>query len=493
MSRGRFPRALGAVVLLMAIAAALASGDTEVSASGVLHADYLYNTDAEASVMDARLDLDLTVGALTLGTVYRAYQLSDPLLYNPADIDVPLAEIRQRYAAYESGAFRARAGHFLSTFGHGLTLRSYEDVDLEHDTLLDGVKGEYRAGSVGLMALAGATEEMLFGVRSREHRVRAARISVPVGDWAELAGSAVERASTELDEEIEIPDDRARFEDTVRGAELSLWLGPLTLAGEYAGRNGENPVTGDGSIRGHATYAAGTLELGWLTLFGEFKDYEDFEHYLVSPPTCVREHVYTLMNRATYEIKLADERGFLVEGSAPVGDALYVTGGASEARNHDGELSHWEIFSQAEHSFWDAMTGGLGWSWSREYERGAFTEHMTGAADFYFTAVDGRVMEVSLEGQRTDDPSGRAWNDYLGAVTFYPGANVTFTTVVETTGDETQERDVWAMVEVRALLPEDVEASFSMGTERGGKKCSGGVCYTEPEFEGVRLRVAKYF
>ncbi|MFH1502194.1 MAG: DUF6029 family protein [Candidatus Eisenbacteria bacterium] len=492
MSRGRFPRTLCSTVLLMALSSVPVLADTEVLVSGVLNADYLYNTDEEASAMDARLDLDLAVGPLTLGVVYRAYQLSDPL-YNPADIDVPEATVKHRFAAYESGAFRARAGHFVSTFGHGLTLRSYEDVDLEYDTLLDGLRAEYDVGPVGVTALAGTVEEKLFGTRQREHRVRGVRVNVPVGGWAELAGSAVERAWTDGDEDITIPASQARFEDSLQGAELSLWLGPLTLAGEYAERDGENPVTGGGELTGYAAYATGTLELGWLTLFGEFKDYERFEHYLVSPPTAVRDHAYTLMNRATYQIKLDDERGFLVEGSAPVGDVLFLTGGASEARNHDGDLSHWEIFSQVDHSFAGPVTGGLGWSWSREYELGAFTEHMTGAADVYLTLGDGRVVETSFETQRAEDPAGVTWNDYLGSLTVYPGTDITLALNLEATTDETQERDVWTMVEVRALLPEDVEASFSMGTERGGKKCSGGVCYYEPEFEGARIRLAKYF
>lgn len=472
--------------------AVVAPGETDVSVSGVLNGEYLYNTRVDASVADARLDLDLVAGPVTVGVTYRAYQLSDAA-YNPAGIDVPLAEIKHRDVAYEAGAFSARVGHFLATFGHGLTLRSYEDIDLEHDTMLDGARGDYRIGSATLTALAGATDEALYGTRYKEHRVRAARLSVPVGRWAEVAGSAVERASTELDTEIEIPAGQAEFDDSVRGAELSMWLGPLSLSGEYAGRNGENPLTGGNVVRGYAAYASATVEAGPLTLFGEFKDYDRFDHYLVSPPTCVREHVYTLMNRVTYEIDLSDERGFLVEGSAPLTDGLFITGGASEARNHDGDLSHWEIFSEAEHTFWEALNGGLGWSWSREYELGAFVEHVSGAADFYVTMADGRLVETSVEAQRVEEPTGAEYENYLGTVTFYPGTELTFSTVLEATTDESEARDVWVMVEVRALLPEDIETTFSLGTERGGKKCSGGICYVEPEFEGARLRVSKYF
>jgi len=491
--RSRRKRALSvcAAALLASCSASAASGDEGASASGVLNAEYKYNTDADASAADVRLDLDVAIGALTLGTTYRAYQLSDTS-YNPAGLDVPPAELKHRYAAYAGDDFEVRVGHFLSTFGHGLTLRSYEDIDLAHDTMLDGVIASYESGAGWLTGLAGYTEEELFAKRYTEHRVRGARVEAPVGDWLELAGSAVERAATERDEEIEIPEAQARFEDSVTGLELSMWLGPVTLSGEYAGRHGENPVTED-ELHGYAAYASGTFDLGPLTLFGEFKDYENFSHYTVNPPTCVREHVYTLMNRATYEIDLDDERGFLAEGSVPLGDALMLTGGASEARAHDGDLSHWEIYGTAEHSLASAATGAFGWSWSREYELGAFTEHMTGAADLYLTTGDGNPIDLTFEGQRTEEPDGSARNDYLGAMTLYPGTDITFATVLETTSEAESGRDVWLMVEVRALLPEDLEASFSMGTERGGKKCSGGVCYFEPEFEGARVRLSRYF
>lgn len=39
----------------------------------------------------------------------------------------------------------------------------------------------------------------------------------------------------------------------------------------------------------------------------------------------------------------------------------------------------------------------------------------------------------------------------------------------------------------------DFEVALGGGTERGGKKCNGGVCYTAPEFAGVRLRFSTFF
>jgi hypothetical protein len=486
------PSVVGALVLAVLATVTAAAHASDVTVSGAVRGKYLGNTDAGASAFDGRVDLDLTAGSITLGATYRAYQLSDPN-YNPAGVGLPGAGLKHRYAEFDGTALRVRAGHFYSTFGLGLSLRSYEDVDLEYDTVLDGFLTEYDAGTVKITGLAGAATERLYGTRSREHVVRGFRTGFSIGDWANVAGSAVTRAETDQDDEVTLPPETARFEDRVLGAEAEARIGLARFAGQYADRSGENPVTEMDKLSGHATYLSSTLELGALTLLGEFKDYERFQHYLVSPPTCVREHIWTLMNRATYQPNLDDERGFLVEGSLPLGESLHLEGGASEARNHGGDLAYWEMFGQADRSVGDNGNVILAGNWSRQYELGKFTERLSGAGDVELTLSSGEVVSVSLEGQWTEEPSGKSLRDYLASFTFYPADDITFSTTVETSNNDAEEDAVWAMIDVVKALPEDVELRVSMGTERGGKKCAGGVCYFEPAFDGVRLKLSRFF
>ncbi len=505
MSRNGWKHALLSVAVL-ALVSAQVSAEIDVYASGVVQWEYLYNMndDIESSVSDARVDLDIAVGPLTLGAVYRAYQLSDPAYdptSDPAGKAIPAAEVKHRYLALEHEDINLRAGHFFATFGRGLTLRSYENADLEHDTVLDGIVVEYDAGFVGLTALAGTTKEDKSGTCYYTHVVRGARAAMPLGELFEVAGSIVERSRTLENEDAAVHPDYARFEDGVLGAELSGWMGPFTFGGEYAERSGENPATGDPAedVQGHASYASGTLDLKWATLFGEFKEFDDFAHSLVNPPTCVREHLWTLMNRATYEVDLNDERGFLVEGSSTLGDALFVTGGASEARSHDRDLRHWEMFGHATYDVGSDVTLGAAASRSREYLFGAeggtgkFTEHMTGVAEVDFTVAGDQTIELTLEMQRTEDPSEDVHKDYVASFAWYPGADLTISGVYERTTADWEEREIWTMLSVRKSFDNDLEAEFSGGTERGGKKCAGGICRYEPEFEGVRFRLSKFF
>ena len=491
------PFAFAALAFALTVLAPAAAG-ADVYASGVIRGEYLYNTDddVDASVSDTRVELDLEIGELTLGVVYRAYLLSDED-YNPQSVEADLTEVKHRYAAFEHDDLFIRAGHFYTTFGRGLTLRSYEDVDLEYDTVLDGLMAEYSIGEIGLTALSGAATDDQAGTAYTEHVVRAARASMPLTEWAEVAGSVVERSSARKDEEVELPDEIALFKDNVVGAELSVWAGPVSIGAEYAARSGENPATGEGAVEGQALYASGTIDLPWFTLFGEVKDYDDFGHYLVNPPTCVREHLWTLMNRATYEIDLDNETGFLAEGSASLGDAFYVSAGASEARDHDADLRHWEMYGRLDWTVGSDLSGSLGASRSREYlfaggeSVGKFTEHWIGGAQIEVGYSAGKAVEVSFEGQRVEDPDGEAYEDYLISAAWYPGLDLTLIgTAEKTTGGE---KDSWFMAEARRQLTDDLEVSFSAGTERGGKKCTGGVCFVEPAFEGVRFRFTKFF
>ena len=483
--------AIAVVGLLLSMTAPVGAEDS-VWTGGVVLSEYLYNTSLEASAFDTRLELDAGIGSLTVGVVYRAYQLSDPA-YNPSGADLALSEIRHRFADLEKGDLHLRVGHFFSTFGRGLSIRSFEDTDLEQDTALDGLLIEYGVGGMRFTGLAGTTREALFGTRYRHHEIRAVRAEQSYAGWLKLAGSAVERVATQEDSDPLVPGTIGKSEDMLLGAELETWGGPVTFVAEYTGRHVEYSETSEDASMGHATYLAGTFELPWMTLFGEFKDFDDFEHYLVGPPTGVRDHLWALMNRATYEPDLNDERGFLVEGGMPLGDSATAMAGASEARNHEAELLHWEIFGQVDRWFESGGSVSLAGAWCREYEFGKFIEHLTVAGEVILSSESGGDIELQLQAQQAEELTGDVHEDYIFSATVYPRYDLTFATVVETSNDETEERSVWMMTEVKKLLTEDLEVSISVGSERGGLKCSGGVCYQEPEFEGARLKLSVFF
>jgi hypothetical protein len=479
-------------------------------------------------VLDGRLDAEVESGWFLLGGAWRGYHLSDEA-YNPRGIEHPQPRIKHRYAEVRldslgagwlglggagsdstgSGGAAAltdislRAGDFFATYDRGLVLRSYEDVDLETDRALDGILGECRVGAspVGNMkfsAISGKLKERVSETRYNEHRVRGGRVVFSREGLLSLAASGLDRDVRRRDTEINFPDSLEAFDDALLGCEIEVWYGPLHLAGDYAYRQGDYyPMVLQGEVPGHAGYVTGTLSGAWLTLLGEYKDYRYFGNALVNPPTCVMEHPSTLMNRATHEVDLGDERGFLVQGDLLAIEGLALTGGASEARRDDGGLAHWEIFGTAGHA-----AGGLGdltveASWSREYVLGKFTEYMTGALETELAGLGAGEALLPIEfgfgGQRIEEPSGVTYENYLLSMSWYAHPLVTVSGGAETTTQDGIDRDFWLYGEAGVSLPRGFDVSVGAGSERGGKKCSGGVCYTEPEFTGVRLRLVKSF
>jgi hypothetical protein len=480
------------VVAAAAIVSARPVGAVETGVRGAVSGEGLVNTDEGADVADARVDFDIDIDFLTLGGAYRFYDFTDDI-YNPVGID-PVDGLKHRYVEGRVRGLFLRAGHFISTFGRGLTLRSFEDVALEHDTALDGFIAEYKAGPMMVAGLTGVMTERLTRAQSRRHVVRGGRVRAGVGDALAVAVTGLDRKTERLDEQVVLPDSLTSFKDNVIGTEIEVWQGPFSLVAEYARRKGDYyyrlEQDDDG---GSAAYVSGSLTTPWVTLLGEYKDYDRFENALINPPTCIKEHVWTLMNRVTHEITLDNERGFLVEGTLTAVENMQITGGASEARTQGGGLAHWEIFAQADQPLARWGIRSFAGSWSREYIYGKFTEYMSCGLDLEIASGTENAVEVGVEAQAIEEPSEKTHENYLGLVTLYPWPSVTLAGSGEATTEEGLKREAWFFGEARVSIGGDFEVSIGGGTERGGLRCSGGICYTEPEFAGVRLRFSAFF
>jgi hypothetical protein len=480
------------ILLQVFLACALPALAADVEVRGAVRGDGRYDTDKSTVVIDGRVDVEMDVGPLTVGGAYRAYDFGEGG-YNPRGID-PVYDIKHRYVEGRVGGLSFRGGHYFSTFGRGLTLRSFEDMGLEHDTSLDGFIAEYETGRFAFVGLGGQVAERVTDVRRRVYRVRGGRAEVFLEPGVSVAINGVSRDTRREDEEVVLPRRLSDFADHVIGGEVGVMLGPVSVAGEYARRNGAYyPELEQGNPGGHGVYLTGTASTSWSTLLAEFKDYERFEHALVNPPTCVRDHVWILMNRVTHQVDLGNERGFLAEGTLmPTGD-FQLTGGASEARRQAGGLAHWEIFGQLDSGLPVWGVSSVAGSWSREYVMGRFTEYATGALDLAYEVGALETVEIGLEAQRTEEPSGETFETYLTSIALYPTPEITCSLVAEATSQEGLDRDIWLFGDIRATISGDFEVSLGGGTERGGKKCTGGICFTEPEFTGIRLRFLSYF
>jgi hypothetical protein len=509
VASGHVVAAVAALVALLALCSfPLQAPAREAEVRGALRTTSLYNTELGATVLDARLSTDLEFGPFTVGAVWRGYHLSDES-YNPRGIEYPQPKIKHRYAELSldgmpaGGTLVVRAGHFFSTFDRGLSLRSFEEVDLETDTALDGILGEYEAGGVKVSALSGKTRVRVSNTSYREYKAEGGRVAFTKAGRVSVGASALARSQDLREDEPLRRVRRKEIADKVLGGETEVWLGPVHLAGDYVYREGDDYLASGGAdgatateICGHGGYVTGMVSTALVTALGEYKDYSRIDNALVNPPTCLREHASTLMNRVTHEVNLRDERGFFAEGTLTAVDGMPMTLSASEARLRSGDLTNWEMYGRVERELPKLGATSLETAWSREYETvsglGKFDEHVTAMFDTGLEGEAGPVVEIGLGGQRAVTPR-ETYENWLASLSWYARQAVTVSAVAEATTEGDLERDFWLFAEVSLALGDGLDASLGVGTERGGKKCSGGVCYTEPEFTGVRMRLAKTF
>ena len=459
---------------------------------GAVRAVGLANSDVGESVFDGRLDFEAEAGRFILGGTYRAYELSDAD-YNPRQAYSDAFGIKHRYLEFGAGDLGLRAGDYFVTFGKGLVLRSYEEIELEHDAALDGMLGEYSAGDLDITAVAGGMDDRRSETLRWQHNVYGVHAKTSLLSSVNIGASGLKRYQRKREEGIALPGSTSDFEDVVLGADAEAWVGPVTLNAEYAHRTGDYYFESEQSgAPGYGTYVGGSYGNAWLSVLAEYKNYYRFENAVIRPPTCIKEHLWTLMNRVTHLVNLNDERGFILEGVLTLSDDVTLNGGASEARYRNGDLLHWEMFGQADYMRSDLLSAAMAVSWSREYDLGKFTEHKSWAIESGIS-IGEQALEITLEGQNTEEPSGYDFMDFLTSIAYYPRYDITVVGMLEHTTYDLPGRDTWFFLDIRMAVGDGYEVSLGGGSERGGKKCAGGICFDEPEFAGLKARLLTYF
>ncbi|MDP6461556.1 MAG: DUF6029 family protein, partial [Gemmatimonadota bacterium] len=87
----------------------------------------------------------------------------------------------------------------------------------------------------------------------------------------------------------------------------------------------------------------------------------------------------------------------------------------------------------------------------------------------------------------------REWRDRILNLTYARSPWLTMTLSHEDTTDEEQERSDWLFLQAEIMLDSGNDVVLTAGSERGGWKCSGGVCWYEPEFQGVKVKWVSRF
>lgn len=486
-------------------------------------------SDVRPDVSDNRFTLfeqfhvDSNWDALQLGLRYEIFQASE-------DEALDLSALVQRYAAWHGRPLSARVGNFHALFGRGLVLRSFELPGVVREEQfrqfgdtrdLDGARVDVRHGGIELLALAGKPRRAndLPG-SDRQGLVSGGQVQGPVLRGLRLGGEYLR---------LDAQDGRSPAE--VPGAFVQLNMDPwLQRAGvealslgsyvEVARASGLDPAT---AISPHVDPDAGRgLYVAADVAVDDFGpglraaaswEYKDYQNLLLmggvnQPPTLVREHTYTLLNRSTHVLEPEQEEGYQLETRFGWRRRADLTLNWSRAENQ-GLRRFREFYAElAGHLRGGTVSlfGGTAEDGSAippVYDREALGVYTS------MPLVGDHSLQVEiarLQGVRDLSTGDVAFEDRFLSLTWAWVERLTFAATWTSTDDPgdpsatdpdprtgVYARQQFTSLAARFRIGEHHELLGFWGERRGGIACTAGTCYLVPPFDGVSLRLLSRF
>ena len=434
--------------------------------------------------------------------------------------------LTQRWAEWSDQRLRVRVGNFHTLLGRGLIHRSFElpavvldqpglrsryapsrDVD---GLLVEGtwgpVAGRMLGGAPNSGELSAAPENALFGLERYQGTLMGGQVAATV--WRESrVGAVYLRTSNGFGAAREFGSGFVEL-DPLRLAGVTSAALPIYVEYAQADRTfGDGWRLRTGERDTFALYGGANLLAGGFTLSAEWKDYQEFRLGINDPPSLVREHGATLLNRGTHVLNAGRERGFQLEGSWTTPRWGTVTANLSRADGRGDRFDERFIELHA------APEGGRRWEATAFWDDGK--DEFSSIADrrTYGAAATVRVRErwaVTADLQRSEATREFvglppvSFGDHFGALTASRAGFGSVTAQWERSTDPEQEdpalstdgridpRRFLAGI-ISATLSRHHEATLFVGQRRGGRACTAGTCYEVQPFRGVELRLASRF
>ena len=520
----------GAILASLALHASPEAGRAQVrgtlAVSNLLLAQsgydpYRFNPVTNRAGVYDQFQVDYYVSSLQLGFRFE--------LERDSQVLTDYAEFTQRYAAWSEPSFYGRVGNFYTILGRGITHRSFElpGVVLEEpgnrsrygpSRDVDGVLLEAGPRFLSAIAFAGKPSDgtlspgsgadryagTLFGGQVKGSPTPTTHLGATYSRFDVTSGSLTNEREwgsgfVEVDPFTFFP---------VGTVAMPLYFEYAMLEGSF--QDWWKFSTAD--TVPHALYAGASLLAGPFTLTAEVKDYRGFRLGTNDPPSLIKEHSRTLLNRATHVLRPDDERGYQFEGAWALPTWLRVAANWSRA---DGDLAgrpvrFEEHFVEAVYTSptslfeadafyddgrddWDGIADRDAWGVATTvplpsgFSVAADFETMSSTRAFVFfpdvreefddTFLSGTVARAewgsfAVVWERSTDPVVEDPEDYAE-----PGV---------------QPKHFLSAV-LNVPLRGRHEATLTAGERRGGRACTAGTCYEVTPFRGVELRLTSRF
>ncbi len=495
-------------------------------------------------------DLRVNVNNVIIGL---RYEISDPIEYgrNFKGIRKRFAEY-----SHDIG-ISVRAGDYWDIVSRGMTMNIFEDRSLGYDTGLDGIRlvyknsfGNTKSFKLKTAFLGGNMEysDYLNPNRIETYKVRDA--NVEISPWKNFTlGTNYVFAKGKIPNSIDTTNIKAELPEVYLGFSFK----DFNFYSSYAHKSvmsepNNSPNYLGFSSQGDGLYSSLSYSKAGLGITLDYKNYRfdltgpdnrstDRPTKLLpfqNPPTAQKEHTSTLISRNPHVTNFNDEVGGQLDIIYVASEKLYFNlnfGVASEhyqyadidttavvsyqrvARDNSfiPELSNdafnpfWEYFIESEYYATEKLYTKLAFSRQssvvyNQINPGSSEKILTSTipVEVRYELDNNFALKVNLEQQweynsiRTGEKS--FMNQYASVnLTKSPYLGLTVSGEFTNDKEEPTGKSSWVLGEIIYKLNQKNQVTFSYGSERGGLKCTNGICRYVNPFEGFRATIQTSF
>jgi len=454
-----------------------------------------------------QLNLNYRSDELTLGV--RAE------IFNVDHSENSYTRFSQKYLRYKKGGFQLQVGNFYEIIGKGMLLRAFDIPGVTYEDLgsrqrygfyqdIEGLSMRYTSDMVEVKVLSGyPLDRSQPPLRKRDSRrpklVHAGEINLNLNQ-------NITPGILYLREEVN--SDYTEY----GGLNFQGYTGSgIQYYAEYVQDLHQTDKwfsLNQGST--HALYTSLNYIYDWLSLSAEFKDYHNFTLGYNEPPSLVKEHTFSLLNRSTHSIIPLDERGYQFEAMINLYDLNTATINYSNAKNEifNSGYSYFEIY--ADLNFYPSETTNLkGFIDLSEDEISSHYDRWTTGVSYEMLFKSVWNAQVEVQNQQYDvryrfNPQSnyKAANRLLG-LTLSRSPGISGGIIIEQSDDRNEiagnnsfgffDNKFWPGIVFNYNYNQDWDFSVFYGKRRGGNSCIGGICYEVQPFQGLELRMSTLF
>jgi uncharacterized protein DUF6029 len=488
-------------------------------------------------------DVRLFVGDFLFGV---RYEFDDPIEYGTS-----IKGISRRFVEFNKDQFLVRAGNYYELFARGLTLNAFENRPLGFNTQLDGIKLKYTNQWKQIKfdgSLVGGDlkySDYLVPDRIEKYSIRAGNFNFSPYKFVTL-GSSYMYTTGEIPSGIYITNITAEIAEGNLGVSLKGFDFFVSYANKKVITDANALYPQSLTPRGDGLYSSLTYTRPRLGVTLEYKNYR-FDLVgpnersntrptkalpIQQPPTCIKEHNTTLLSRYPHVPDFNDEVGYQLDAFYSPNDKLTLNLNMSLSSRHydysdvdttvltryervDRSFSflpsvknpfspYWEVFIEGEYYYSDNLLIKLaaGRQTSVVYNivdpgTSDIIRTFTVPLEVKYDFLKKYSVQLNTEFQKVFNSirlKQTFYNAYA-SIAFSHSPNVVLVFNMERSNDEEDPtgKKTWYQGEVTYKFTSANSVTVSYGSERGGLKCSSGICRYVSPFNGLRLTVINNF